>query len=56
MMNLAFEQVSGSDVCKLKSLQPGNIVLRKKSEQGLYNSDQEPKEMQNAYLCLILQN
>ena len=31
MINLAFEafgQLSSSDVCKLKSLQPGNTVLR----------------------------
>ena len=42
MINLAFEafeQLSSSDVCKLKSVQPGNTpgntVLRKKSEQGL---------------------
>ena len=33
MINLAFEafeQLSSSDVCKLKSLQPGTTVLREK--------------------------
>ena len=44
MINLAFEafeQLSSSDVYKLKALQPGNTVSRKKSEQGLQNSDLE---------------
>ena len=41
MINLAFdafEQLSSSDVCKLKSLQPGNTVLKKRA-----NIDQETK-------------